>query len=63
MDQAIANVSSTPEPQADAAQPTAEPNAAATTDPNAAPAANPNAAATTDPNAAPAADPNATPAQ
>ena len=33
MDQAIANVSSTPEPQADAAQPTAEPAAA---DPNAA---------------------------
>ena len=84
MDQAIANVSSTPEPQADAAQQTAEPaaadpnaaattdpnaapaadpNAAATTDPNAAPAANPNAAATTDPNAAPAADPNAAPAQ
>ena len=67
MDQAIANVSSTPEPQADAAQPTAEPaadpNAAATTDPNAAPAADPNAAATTDPNAAPAADPNAAPAQ
>ncbi len=66
MDQAIANVSSTPEPQADAAQPTAEPaaadpNAAATTDPNAAPAADPNAAATTDPNAAPVADPNAAP--